>query len=200
MKKIKFMLNIQFFADGGDGADGGAAAGGNQTIDYAKIEEIVNKRSLSASDSALKGYLKEMGLTGEELNNAVTTFKQQKEAAKKEKEQEYQRMMSENEQLKSQILNSSIESKLASLAIAEGVKSDKIPFLSKLIDRKGLTDDKGNVLEDKIKEAMKVALDAFPDFKGNPDNNDGFQQIGNPGNSKQNLLDDRLDAIFGIKK
>lgn len=208
MKKIfKFKLNNQLFGEGdGNGEPNGnnnqnTQQSNNGTIDYSKIEEIINKRSSSTADSVLKGYLKEQGLTGDELTQAVKDFKNQKEEQAKQAKQEQEKIKLENQQLKTQILNSSIDSKLTSLAAAEGVSADKIPFLAKLIDRNGLADDKGNVLEDKIKEAMNNVIKAFPDFKGSSSQQGGFQQIGGAGNQQsQSSTDEQLDAIFGIKK
>ena len=204
MNKL-FKLNLQLFAEPGEGDSGGnepGAQGGNVQIDYGKIEEIVNKRSSQTQDSVLKGYLKQQGLSGEELYQAVANYKNQKQQDAIRAKQEQENMKLENQKLKEQILNSNIDSKLASLAATEGINADKIPFLSKLIDRNGLADDKGNVLEDKVKEAMNAVVKAFPDFKGNNQQNDnGFQQIGSGGSDQNtNSVEDRLDAIFGVKK
>lgn len=79
--KLKYPLQIQFFAANEAGSAGGSAPAqeqpAEQPIDYDKLADIVSKRSQSAEDSALKGYLKEQGLTGNELseqqNNYVCT-------------------------------------------------------------------------------------------------------------------------------
>lgn len=208
MKTHFFKLNIQLFAEpGGEESNG---SGGNEPsaqvqhpqIDYSKIEEIVNKRSSQTQDNVLKGYLKQQGLTGEELEQAVNTFKQQRATAEQQKIQEAENMKAENQRLKAQILNSNIDSRLTALAASEGISADKIPFLVKLIDRNGLTDEEGTILEDKVKEAMETVIKAFPEFKGNSQqNNNGFQQIGSGGSQQQaSSVDDKLDAIFGIKK
>lgn len=199
-------LNIQLFAaDGGDGAGGtGTSTTGAQVetqaqqpqIDYEKMAEAINKRTSQTADSVLKGYLKQQGLTGEELNQAVNTFKQQKAAAEQNAIQEQENMKLENQKLKAQILNSNIDSKLTTLAAAEGISADKIPFLAKLIDRDGLADEKGNILEDKIKEAMEAVIKAFPDFKGSvQQKNNGFQQIGSAGSDGQQTPDTRTVAF-----
>lgn len=205
-----FKLNLQFFAEpGGEGTGGSndneSSAQGVNTqpaIDYGKIEEIINKRSSQTQDNVLKGYLKQQGLSGEELDQAVANFKNQKQQNAIRAKQEQENIKLENQRLKDQILNSNIDSKLASLAATEGINADKIPFLAKLIDRNGLADEKGSVIEDKVKEAMNTVLKAFPDFKGNNQQNDnGFQQIGSGGsNQNTNSVEDRLDAIFGVKK
>lgn len=203
MKNKKFNLDIQFFAEGGDGGNAGAQAtqANTSTIDYGKIEEIVNKRTQSTTDSVLKGYLKEQGLTGDELTQAVNNYKNQKAAQQQAAQQEQENMRQENQQLKAQILNSNIDSKLTALAGGEGVQAEKIPFLLKLVERKNLANDKGEIDEAKCKEAIGEVLKAFPDFKQNVQANNGFQQIGGQGtNTNTNSVDAQLDAIFGIKK
>lgn len=206
MKNLLFKLHLQLFAEPGEGGTGTATNGqgadlGNVSIDYARIEEIVNKRTAGTADNVLKGYLKQQGLTGEELDQAVNTFKQQKAAAAQQKETDYQNLVQRNKELEAKILNTSIDNKITSLAAGEGVSTDKIPFLMKLVERKNLADDKGNVSEDKVKEAINEVLKAFPDFKGSSQQNNGFQQIGSAGSqSSTSSVDDTLDAIFGIKK
>lgn len=206
---LKYPLNIQLFAEGGDNGAGGGTGGdpgahGDTTtfqIDYDKIAEAISKRTAGAETNLLRGYLKQQGLTGEELNQAVNSFKQQKATAQQNAIQEHENMKLENQKLKAQIINSNIDSKLTSLAVKEGIANDKIPFLAKLISRDGLTDDKGNIIDDKVKEAMNTVIKAFPDFKGNAQqNNNGFQQIGGGGSQQSpSTVDDQLDAIFGVK-
>lgn len=209
MSKFLFPLNnLQLFAESGEGiaeGDGGAGAqvtsNQNTQIDYSKIEEIVNKRSSQTSDSVLKGYLKQQGLSGEELDQAVNNYKTQKQQEELLKKQEAENIKLENQQLRAQILNSNIDAKLTALAAGEGVAAEKIPFLSKLISRDGLADEKGNVLDEKVKEQIQEVLKAFPEMKESPQQQGGFQQIGGAGNQQQrSTVDDQLDAIFGVKK
>lgn len=209
MKKLNlFKLNLQLFANPGDGGEGDEANNAQQTntstavnIDYNKIEEMLNKKNSSQENSFLRGYLKEQGLTGDELNQAVATFKQQKQQAAAQAQQEQENMRLENARLKAQILDGEINTKLSTLAGAEGVSADKIPFLAKMIDRDGLVDDKGQIIENKLKETMNNVLKAFPDFKGGSNGQvTGFQQIGATNTTSNNTVDDQLDAIFGVKK
>ena len=202
-KQKNYKLDIQFFTEGGEGGTAGAQATtqNNTSIDYGRIEEIVNKRTQSTTDSVLKGYLKEQGLTGDELTQAINNYKSQKSAQEQATRQEQENIKIENQQLKAQILNSNIDSKLTTLAANEKVNADKIPFLLKLVDRNNLANEKGEIDEAKCKEAIENVLKAFPDFKTTAQNNNGFHQIGGNGtNNNTNSVEDQLDAIFGIKK
>ena len=50
------------------------------TIDYDKIQQMLNGTLAAKEDTALKAYFKQQGLSQEELEQAVATFKQQKAA------------------------------------------------------------------------------------------------------------------------
>lgn len=203
MEKQKFLLNnLQLFAEpgAGEGADGGGNEPGAQVqqpqIDYEKMAEATDKRTSQTTDNLLKGYLKQQGLTGEELNKAVNSFKQQKAQEETQKAQEHEQDKLRIKELEAQILNSNIDTTLSTLAAAEGVSPDKVPFLAKLIDRDGLADEKGNIIEDKVKEALEAIIKVFPDFKGNvQQNNNGFQQIGSTGSNGEQVPDTRTTAF-----
>lgn len=203
MEKQKFLLNnLQLFAEpgAGEGADGGGNEPGAQVqqpqIDYEKMAEAIDKRTSQTTDNLLKGYLKQQGLTGEELNKAVNSFKQQKAQEETQKAQEHEQDKLRIKELEAQILNSNIDTTLSTLAAAEGVSPDKVPFLAKLIDRDGLADEKGNIIEDKVKEALEAIIKVFPDFKGNvQQNNNGFQQIGSTGSNGKQVPDTRTTAF-----
>ncbi len=203
MEKQKFLLNnLQLFAEpgAGEGADGGGNEPGAQVqqpqIDYEKMAEAIDKRTSQTTDNLLKGYLKQQGLTGEELNKAVNSFKQQKAQEETQKAQEHEQDKLRIKELEAQILNSNIDTTLSTLAAAEGISPDKVPFLAKLIDRDGLADEKGNIIEDKVKEALEAIIKVFPDFKGNvQQNNNGFQQIGSTGSNGKQVPDTRTTAF-----
>ncbi len=206
MEKIflKYPLQIQYFADDGAKGDGGAgAAQGEQsgaqttTIDYDKIADVLDKRGTQAQYAALKGYLKEQGVSADEMDKAIKEFKDKKEADKQSKEKEQADMLAENQRLKLQIQNIEIDKKISELA--EGVSAEKLPFLSKLVDREGLVKQDGSIDDEKVKTAIEEVLKAFPDFKSVQQSNNGFQQIGAKSGDKAGIQD-LLDQAFGIKK
>lgn len=206
MKNLfKFPLNLQLFAEPNNPGNPGSepSAQGNQevAIDYDKMAEAINKRASQTADNVLKGYLKQQGLSGEELDQAISAYKTKKKEDDANAKQAQEDMKIENQRLKAQILNSNIDSKLSALAAAEGISMEKMPFLLKLVERNNLTNDKGEILEDKVKEAMNNVLKAFPDFKESTQGSEGFRKVGSSGSQEQKTeLDKELDAIFGIKK
>lgn len=206
-KDLRYPLDIQLFAEGGDGGDGGTAGAqaGTQTvtqqIDYDKLAEVVSKRSAGTEDKVLQGYFKQQGLSAEQATEAINQYKQAQATKQQEEAQRIQTMQQENAQLKAQILNSQIDAKVAELAGTLGVQSEKLPFLSKLVDRTNAAKEDGTLNDENIKGAIETVLKAFPDFKSTTQSG-GFQQIGggNQGGTGGNGVDDQLDSIFGVNK
>jgi len=212
MKEVlKYPLHIQFFADDGaqpntvDGNDNNSAspsaqgANTNVSIDYDKIADVLDKRGSQAQYAALKGYLKEQGVSADEMDKAIKEFKDKKEADKQSKEKEQADMLAENQRLKLQIQNIEIDKKISELA--EGVSAEKLPFLAKLIDRSKLLNDKGEINEDSVKAAIEEVVKAFPDFKAQAGTTtQGFTKIGADGSNSKASLDDVLAKNFGVKK
>lgn len=213
MKEVlKYPLHIQFFAadDGaqpntGDGNNNNGAspsaqgANTNVSIDYDKIADVLDKRGSQAQYAALKGYLKEQGVSADEMDKAIKEFKDKKEADKQSKEKEQADMLAENQRLKLQIQNIEIDKKISELA--EGVSAEKLPFLAKLIDRSKLLNDKGEINEDSVKAAIEEVVKAFPDFKAQAGTTtQGFTKIGADGSNSKASLDDVLAKNFGVKK
>lgn len=213
MKEVlKYPLHIQYFADDGaaqpntgDGNDNNGAspsaqgANTNVSIDYDKIADVLDKRGSQAQYAALKGYLKEQGVSADEMDKAIKEFKDKKEADKQSKEKEQADMLAENQRLKLQIQNIEIDKKISELA--EGVSAEKLPFLAKLIDRSKLLNDKGEINEDSVKAAIEEVVKAFPDFKAQAGTTtQGFTKIGADGSNSKASLDDVLAKNFGVKK
>lgn len=210
MKEVlKYPLHIQFFADdgaqpnNGDGNDNNGAspsaqgANSSVSIDYDKIADVLDKRGSQAQYAALKGYLKEQGVSADEMDKAIKEFKDKKEADKQSKEKEQADMLAENQRLKLQIQNIEIDKKISELA--EGVSAEKLPFLIKVIDKKDMIKQDGSIDDEKVKSTIEEVLKAFPEFKSTQQSNSGFQQIGAKSGDKAGIQD-LLDQAFGIKK
>lgn len=209
-KLFKYPLNIQLFAEGGNGGAGeGTPPASPSTsttveIDYGKIADAISKRTSATEESALKGYLKTQGLTGEELNQAAELYKQQKAEKENQAALQAQTAMQENAALKAQILNMNIDSKMNELALTQGIDASKIPFLAKLVDKSKLSKEDGSLAEDEVfKTEIENIVKAFPEIKSNGSGGGqgGFQQIGSAGqNGNTDGVDEQLNQIFGIKK
>lgn len=173
----------------------------NQTIDYNALGQIIDKRVASTQDSVLKGALKsQYGLDGDELAEAVKAYKSQKEATKKAEAQQHQAIIDENARLKAQIQNDTIDKSLNALALKEGVPSEKMSFLSRLVSRDGLVGADGKVAEDKLKSALEDVLKAFPEFKTSASSGVVPLVGANTNGSNGTTTNAALNAIFGTGK
>lgn len=86
-------MNLQLFAEGGDG-DGGQNAGGTNNngagqntgtqnqgsveIDYDKIQQMLDTATSKKENAVLKSYFQQQGLSEEEISQAIATFKENK--------------------------------------------------------------------------------------------------------------------------
>ena len=146
----------------------------------------------------MKGYLKEQGVSADEMDKAIKEFKDKKEADKQSKEKEQADMLAENQRLKLQIQNIEIDKKISELA--EGVSAEKLPFLIKVIDKKDMIKQDGSIDDEKVKSAIEEVVKAFPDFKAQAGTTQGFTKIGADGSNSKASLDDVLAKNFGVKK
>lgn len=82
-------INLQLFADGGEGGTGaqGAAAGAgtgtqNGTYTYQQAEEIATARADRAEKAALKSFFQQQGMSESEVQQAMADYKANKEKNK----------------------------------------------------------------------------------------------------------------------
>ena len=93
---MKKRINLQFFADGGEGgtaagaatnatagnSNGGQNAGGSATYTFEQAEEIATARAQRAEAAALKSYFEQHGLSEDEVKRAMEDYKTNKEKNK----------------------------------------------------------------------------------------------------------------------
>lgn len=160
-------------------------------IDYEKIASIVEGKQKVAEDTVLKNYFKNQGLTGEEMAQAISSFKSQKASA----QPDVANLQEELRVAQAQALQTRIESNLQLAAIKQGVGSNVLPYVLKLADSTNLTLDSKN--EDYEAVIAKV-LEDVPAFKPEATESTGFTQVGSTGDVKQSTTNDELLKVFGI--
>lgn len=160
-------------------------------IDYDKIASIVEGKQKVAEDTVLKNYFKNQGLTGEEMAQAISSFKSQKASA----QPDVANLQEELRVAQAQALQTKIESNLQLSAIKQGVGSNVLPYVLKLADQSNLT------LESKVEDYEAViakVLEDVPAFKPEATASTGFTQVGSTGDVKQSTTNDELLKVFGI--
>lgn len=160
-------------------------------IDYEKIASIVEGKQKVAEDTVLKNYFKNQGLTGEEMAQAISSFKSQKASA----QPDVATLQEELRVAQAQALQTRIESNLQLAAMKQGVGSNVLPYVLKLADSTNLTLDSKN--EDYEAVIAKV-LEDVPAFKPEATAPTGFTQVGSTGDVKQSTTNDELFKIFGV--
>lgn len=196
MKMFKRKL---FFhnADTGTGSAGGQDTS-SQTqpastpeIDYDKIASIVEGKQKVAEDTVLKNYFKQQGLSGEEMAQAISSFKSQKASA----QPDVNALQEELREAQTQALQTRIESNLQLAAIKQGVDSNVLPYVLKLADSTNLTlESKGEDYE----AVIAKVLEDVPAFKQEATASTGFTQVGSTGTAKPSTTNDELLKVFGI--
>lgn len=167
-------LNIQLFAEG-EGttpsvADGTGATTQNtvvqpQTVDYDKIQGMIDSRNQRNEDAILKSYYQKQGLSEDEMNSAIQAFKAQKEASSKKQIVDNQNLQSQLNKANADLLKEKIEKVALIQANELGVDIKNMPYLTKLADFSNITDDKGEISEEKVKEALNKVLTDIPGLK-----------------------------------
>lgn len=160
-------------------------------IDYEKIASIVEGKQRVTEDTVLKNYFKNQGLTGEEMAQAISSFKSQKAST----QPDVASLQEELRVAQAQALQTRIESNLQLAAIKQGVGSNVLPYVLKLADSTNLTLDSKN--EDYEAVIAKV-LEDVPAFKPEATASTGFTQVGSTGDVKQSTTNDELLKVFGL--
>lgn len=162
-------------------------------IDYEKIASIVEGKQKVAEDTVLKNYFKNQGLTGEEMAQAISSFKSQKASA----QPDVANLQEELRVAQAQALQTKIESNLQLAAMKQGVGSNVLPYVLKLADSTNLSLDSKD--EDYEAVIAKV-LEDVPAFKPEATAPTGFTQVGSKGDVKQSTTNDDLMKAFGVFK
>lgn len=182
-------LNIQLFADG-DGANPAVATGTNATpqntnqgvsgnaIDYDKIQGMIDSRNQRNEDSILKSYFQKQGLSEDEMNQAISTFKTQKEENNKKQVVDNQNLQNQLNESNLKYQKLQIEHEALKLASELQVDNKTIPYLIKLADFNGCLDEKGTIAPDKVKEALNKVLTDVPNLKASEDGSTAGVKVG----------------------
>lgn len=196
MKNRAIPMNLQIFADTGDGGAAGAGAaqqtqqqqtqqqGQTQAapqIDYDKIAQLVQGKQAATEESVIKGYLKQQGLTKEQMEQAIATFKQQ-QAANTPDINAIQQQLTQAQAVAQQ---AQIEAAATMAAIGLGVDAKTIPYLLKMADLSQVMGQDGKINDEALKTALNKVLEDVPALKPQESGKTGFTQIGTAGSSAQ---------------
>lgn len=207
----RLSLNIQRFADDGANEDvttvqnvtQNTTQGSSQipTIDYDKIQGMIDSRNSKTEESVLKSYFQSQGLSPDEMKEAISTYKAQKEENNKQQGLDNAKLQSQLQEANLKVLQSQIDNEAFKQAIELGIDTKTIPYLTKLADFTGVTDEKGAIDSEKVKEALNKVLTDVPSLKPTKEETNGIVVGADTSNSTQNTGGNLFNFGFtGVRK
>lgn len=206
-------MKLQLFAEGGNAAQGGSTTQGgtaegntngtvapvqqqtgaqqNTTqqpeIDYEKLAAVIQGKQKVTENTVLKSYLKEQGLSGDELNKAIQTYKAQK-SKETDNVAEIKTQLDQAQEMARQaaetVKQAQIEKSATMEAVTMGIDAKTIPYLLKLADLSGAMDKDGKVDQQAVQKALNKVLEDVPQLKKEEQALTGFRVGGT--NRQQN--------------
>lgn len=175
-------------------------------IDYAKLDEIIEKRT----NSLLKSVLKSNGVEDEnELSGIISAYRNSKTQAQNAQNDRIAELEKENQAYKAKERENAINSVVNSTAKTLGIDTDRLSMMK--FDVSVAVDKDGKVDADKMKQALEALVEKAPWLKSetnnnannqnNNGNNGGFKP-GNPGGDgkKDDKTEiNRLRKLAGLK-
>ena len=186
----KYRMNLQLFAEptgGAGGTEPPAGGQGQQTqpssaggqpappqIDYTKIKQMLEGTLAAKEDTAWKAYFKQQGLSQEEVEQAIATFKQQKAA-----QQPDVAALTQTAQAAQAAAQQAMLDKEATLAaISLGLDAKTIPYVLKMADLSQAIGQDGKVNTEALNTALNKVLEDVPALKPQASGTTGFVQVG----------------------
>lgn len=174
--------------------------GGNQTtpeFDYNKLAEIINGKQSVAEETVLKNYFKNQGLSSDEMKQAIAAFKDQKA----KNTPDVGKLQSDLSTAQNALMQERINTAAMKEALKQGVPMASVDYLLRMADLTNVTDENGKVKDDALTAAVKKVLEDVPALKGTQSaGGKGFNKIGGDGKDDDNVDQDMLRGIFGVKK
>lgn len=176
-----------------------AQQAGQQTqapvIDYDKIAQLVQGKQAATEESVIKGYLKQQGLTKEQMDQAIATFKQQQAA----NTPDVNALQTQAAQAQAAAQQAQIQAAATMAAVGLGIDAKTIPYVLKMADLSQVMGQDGKINDEALKTALNKVLEDVPALKPQPGQATGFVQVGSSGGSgQQQTTDDALKKAFGL--
>lgn len=151
------------------------------TIDYDKIQKMLDGTLSAKEDTVLKSYFRQQGLSQEEMAQAIQAFKAQKAA----NQPDVGALQAQAAQAQAAARQAQVENAAILAAVGLGVDAKTIPYLIKMTDLSLAVGQDGNVNAEAVTNALKQTLEDVPGLKPQAAGQTGFVQVGAAGNSPQ---------------
>lgn len=212
-------MRVYFSPEGAQGGSGNQAQAGQQaqaaqqtqqqaqqpaagqvttpTIDYDKIQQMLDGTLAAKENTALKAYFSQQGLSQQEAEQAIAAFK----AEKAKNTPDVGALQAQVAQSQSAVQQAQIQASATMAAVELGIDVKAIPYVLKMADFSQVIGQDGKLNEETMKNAINTVLEAIPALKPQAAAANGFVQVGaSAQQNTQNAVDEDLDRIFGVKK
>lgn len=156
-------------------------------IDYDKIQQMLNGTLAAKEDTALKAYFKQQGLSQQEVEQAISAFKQQKAAQEPDVAGMKNQITQAQEQItvaQKAVQKAQIESAATMAAVGLGIDAKTIPYVLKMADFGQVVGQDGAINTEELQKALGKVLEDIPALKP-AEAGKGFRQVGTGGNPAQ---------------
>lgn len=178
----KFPMNLQLFAEPGNPTPPEPQPTPPEpqptppTIDYGKIQQMLDGTLAAKEDTALKAYFKQQGLSQEEVEQAIAAFK----AEKAKNQPDVGAMQSQLAKAQTAAQEAQIQSAGVMAAVELGIDSKTIPYVLKMADLSQVIGQDGKINGEALKAAINKVLEDVPGLKPQAGAT-GFVQVGASG-------------------
>lgn len=161
-------------------------------------DKQLNDISLKNEQKAVNKLLKDLGISIDEVEkaNGILAKAREEEEAAKSVDEKTQETIKRAERAELEAVNSKIENAM----LRKGIKDEKVERAVRLVDKKNILDEKGQLDQGKLNTEIEELLKVFPELiEKAQDEKVGFK-IG--GDGKQDKPEDEMDKmkrIMGIK-
>lgn len=161
-------------------------------------DKQLNDISLKNEQKAVNKLLKDLGISIDEVEkaNGILAKARQEEEAAKSVDEKTQETLKRAEKAELEAINSRVENAM----LRKGIKDEKVERAVRLVDKKNILDEKGQLDQGKLNTEIEELLKVFPELIEKPtDEKVGFK-IGADG--KQDKPEDEMEKmrkVMGLK-
>ena len=180
--------------------NGSQTAGGAKNYSQEDLDRIVSERSDRAGKAAMRSYFQQQGMTEEEANKAIQSYKATK--AKELPPEAAQAIAMEKKRAEDAITQMNqrlIQAEARAQAVLLQIKPERLDYALRLADLSQIkigTD--GQLDAAKIKSALEQVIKDIPELKATEPQPAGFR-VGADGGTDAESDDDALRRAFGLK-
>lgn len=159
-------------------------------------DKELNDISFKNEQKAVSKMLKELGIDDTEKAKSILAKAREEENAKKSVDEKTQELLKERDRIQLEMIDSRIENAM----LRKGIKNEKVERAVRLVDKKNILDDKGQLDSSKLSTEIEELLKTFPELISKKEEEKIGFKIGSDG--QQDKPDDditKMKKVMGLK-